>query len=240
MNPIKNSSFSLQENDDELVLHHHHHPTSNSNNELNSNDDLKNPNEDLSLLTNPSLSLIEIEEDKIKLVDLLKTWYIISSTLPLWITKKNITITYSLLKNHQSFPILNDLVEYHPKLNCKADKKKKTIKGIDKPIIKNGLQEWRWHGNGWLKVFKSNWKILSYGRDLHSTSTNHKNEVRIEWMIIYFSKTLFTPNGIDLYCNQSIGFSDALKQKLITELRKSEDEEISRLSDQLFDIHHDS
>ncbi|EGG10333.1 uncharacterized protein MELLADRAFT_103493 [Melampsora larici-populina 98AG31] len=230
------------------------------NSDLNLNVNLNlNPNEGISL-DDSNLNPIQPFSKTIQLDDLLKTWFIISSTLPMWKSKKNITITYSLRpppQKHQEqkpYPILNDLVEFHSNMSCKPTTKKKSIKGIDKPLKENDglvycLNEWKWNGNGVLKVLKSNWKILLYDFNHHQEGQagqegkGGKEEERIEWLIVYFSKTFFTPRGIDLYCNRSDGFSSGfaslLKQKIIKELRMNESHEICELVDQLFDIHHD-
>ncbi|KAH9817868.1 hypothetical protein DFH28DRAFT_888926 [Melampsora americana] len=141
----------------------------------------------------------------IELKDLIKTWFIISSTFSMWKGKKNVKIRYSILKDDESNLILNDQVEYQSKGN---DQKKRLIKGIDEPMNENQLIEWNWNGKGILSIFKTNWNILFYTSFLIQTDDD-------DHLIVYFDSTLFTSNGLDLLCNRSDGLSDSLKQKII-------------------------
>lgn len=107
------------------------------------------------------------------------TWFIISSNFPMWIdgTKANPTFNYTISeKNGKTFLI--DEVKYTKK------GKTKTIKGFDY-INPHNDKAFTWQGKEFLAIAKSHWEIKLL---------DEKNE----WAVIWFSKTLFTPEGVDI------------------------------------------
>ena len=75
-----------------------------------------------------------------------------------------------------------------------------------------------WKGKGWLFFVSSHWEVLGYGREDSSnlewavTCTSfsplpylfsQQHAKRPEELMIDFSKTLFTPSGIDIYIRSS-------------------------------------
>ncbi len=109
------------------------------------------------------------------------TWFICFSNFPMWTegNKTNPTFNYEIIQNKQKLNVLSDDVRYLKK------GKEKSIKGIDTPS-ESDPNAFVWRGKGLLKLVSSEWKVAL------------KDEERGEWAVIYFSKTLFTPEGVDI------------------------------------------
>ncbi|KIV95114.1 hypothetical protein PV10_02803 [Exophiala mesophila] len=146
-------------------------------------------------------------------------WHVTHSTLPMWKTNRNVTITYRSLPNNAE--VLDDLVEYQP---VTSDKRKR-IEGVDTPDAEM-LGAYSWRGRGFLKLASSHWQILGYGDEDGG------------WVVTYFQKTLFTPAGIDLYARRKGGLSDELLEQIRGEISAINDKNVTRLADLLFPIHH--
>ncbi len=78
------------------------------------------------------------------------------------------------------------------------------IHGIDTP---DGLGAWRWRGKGLLKIASSRWEILGWGE---------RNGEK--WVVTWFAPSLFTPMGIDLYCDRKEGMSGTLEADIMKEV----------------------
>ena len=107
------------------------------------------------------------------------TWFIISSNFPMWLdgTKTNPTFNYTVAeKNGKTFLI--DEVKYT------KNGKTKTINGFDYLNPKND-KAFTWQGKGFLAIAKSRWEIKLIDENN-------------QWAVIWFSKTLFTPEGVDI------------------------------------------
>lgn len=92
-------------------------------------------------------------------------------------SKTNPTFNYTVSeKNGKTFLI--DEVKYI------KNGKTKTINGFDY-LDSNNDKAFTWQGKGFLAIAKSHWEIKLL---------DEKNE----WAVIWFSKTLFTPEGVDI------------------------------------------
>ena len=149
------------------------------------------------------------------------TWHVTHSTLPMWKSKRNVRITYKAITSTNQ---IDDLVEYQ---TLKSDKLK-TVHGIDTPSP-GASAAFDWRGKGLLKIASSHWKLLGYG-----TSET------VDWAVTYFSKTLFTPAGIDVYTRDRAAMSLDLLQSIREAMAKVEDPTFKELKDQIFEIKHDS
>lgn len=146
------------------------------------------------------------------------TWHVTHTSLPLWNDKRNTRITYTALPDDK----IDDLVQYQMISSSKI----KTIEGIDTPnpdAAHDGGGAWKWRGKGWLKIATSDWEILGWG-DAPAEDGSGKEQ----WVVTYFSKTLFTPPGIDLYARTGKGHSD----RTFDEIKKS----LERLGEEHADI----
>ncbi|KAF8593086.1 hypothetical protein BDV93DRAFT_530017, partial [Ceratobasidium sp. AG-I] len=142
----------------------------------------------------PSFSREEFDIDKF-----MGKWHVIQSTLPLWKSRTDVTITYNPIASAtpsttpDSEPIrFDDIVEYRSSSSPGSSRSK--IVGLDtlQPAPKGAPEGYRpaasyhWRGKGWLMIASSQWQVLGY-------------DERAGWAVTYFSKTLFTPAGMDLY-----------------------------------------
>jgi hypothetical protein len=161
-----------------------------------------------------------------------RTWHVSYSTLPMWKGKQNVHITYSLsgvMSSDQSkMPNLMDHVE-----SQKAGQEKVShIHGISRPVevesVPFGLA-YTWRGNGLLKLISSNWEILGFGTDSSSAEPN-------DWAVTCFSKTLFTPAGIDIYTSTKASLSEATLEAIKAALAKLHDDSFNSLATSLFEV----
>jgi len=146
-------------------------------------------------------------------------WYVTHSTLPMWKSNRNVTITYTPLPNNVE--VLDDLVEYQP---LKSNKHKK-VEGYDTPDAKV-CAAYSWRGKGLLKIASSHWQVLGYGGEDDG------------WCVTYFQKTLFTPAGIDIYARRKGGLSAELLERIRNEIKNIKDHSVERLAELVFPIHH--
>ena len=89
----------------------------------------------------------------------------------------NPSFTYTLIEK-KGEQVLLDEVKYQ------KNNKPKTITGYDYPNKENE-NGFTWRGKGLLIIAKSKWEVRLL---------DEKNQ----WAVIYFSKTLFTPEGVDI------------------------------------------
>ncbi|KEF52511.1 uncharacterized protein A1O9_11353 [Exophiala aquamarina CBS 119918] len=146
-------------------------------------------------------------------------WHVTHSTLPMWKTNRNVTITYKSLENNAE--VLDDLVEYQP-LN--SDKRKR-VEGVDTPDAET-VAAYSWRGRGLLKIASSHWQVLGYGEEDGG------------WAVTYFAKTLFTPAGVDIYARRKGGLSEELLEQIKEEIRKVDSRDVKRLAELMFEIKH--
>lgn len=111
---------------------------------------------------------------------LIGTWFVSYSNFPMWThgNKMHPTFTYTPMQDRNGTELLFDEVHYLRK------GKRRSIKGYDRSDKKvhNGFV---WKGKGALGFLRSRWQVLL--RDETGS-----------WAVIHFSKTLFTPAGVDI------------------------------------------
>lgn len=143
--------------------------------------------------------------EKINLQTLEGKWYIILTNFPMWLKgdKTNPTFNYKKAEKDGVLGLIDE-VKYT------QNGRTKSINGFDKPLnAENTSFEWR--GNGLLSLLSSKWQILYL-----DTIEN--------WAIIYFEKTLFTPKGYDVICQEKQPNSLIMRKiaEKLSELRISE------------------
>jgi|GEM_PF-991988 len=106
------------------------------------------------------------------------TWRIVATTFPMWLSEKrsNPTFEYTLLSKTAANLTFSDDVSYHSTSGTRRH-----IRGVDTYNARTGAFTWR--GNGLLKPLKSTWRIRAVGEG---------------YAIIQFSRSLFTPSGVDI------------------------------------------
>lgn len=164
-------------------------------------------------------------------------WHVTHSTLPMWKSKRNVTITYTLLEpSNKSIPKdqtdrIDDVVTYQTFTSDKVS----TVHGVDKAAHGTRRDAWDWRGKGLLMVASSHWQILGYGHESTEPGQNANSE-RNAWVVTFFAKTMFTPAGIDVYSRSKRGLNPLIVQKIENALSKVESEEIRELSKGLFSV----
>ncbi|WVQ72471.1 hypothetical protein IAR50_002023 [Cryptococcus sp. DSM 104548] len=154
-------------------------------------------------------------------------WGIAWSTLPMWKDKKDVTLTYTPLPGISGATKFQDLLEYRKVNSEKVD----TVKGID-TLTASGpnAATFDWKGSGWLFFVHSHWEVLGYGSDESSG---------LEWAVTFFSKTVFSAAGIDVYVRKatstSSGVSDeaacqALLDRIVHAVKSAGDDRIATLA----------
>lgn len=151
----------------------------------------------------------------------------------MWRKNRNVKITYTRIPNTSPAQI-DDVVTYQP-LNSDSIK---TVHGVDRPFEVPDLKVndaegqdrkdraslgYHWRGKGWLMIASSKWEILGYGEE--EGGANH-------WVVTYFAKTLFTPEGLDIYSR-----TGPLKDSTIGEIKsalKGLGGQVARLAEMLF------
>jgi hypothetical protein len=127
---------------------------------------------------------------------LIGTWLIVGSNFPMWVKgdKLSPSFTYTLTQRRGK-QVLYDEVSYLEK------GKKKVIRGYDHQDPSNE-KAFTWRGKGLLFIAKSKWQVkLMDDKD--------------GWAVIWFSKTLFTPEGVDIICRSR----PADPEKLMAEIK---------------------
>ncbi|KAK8864435.1 hypothetical protein IAR55_001684 [Kwoniella newhampshirensis] len=121
-------------------------------------------------------------------------WGVVWSTLPMWKDKKDVTITYTPVADQSKInTTFDDIVEYR-KRSAAEGSKPSTVKGVDTLSTGSNGATFDWKGSSYLFFVHSHWEVLGYGEN---------EEHGLEWAVTFFSKTLFTPAGIDIYLRSS-------------------------------------
>jgi hypothetical protein len=112
------------------------------------------------------------------------TWFIISTNFPMWLKgdKQSPSFKYSVINRNEK-KVLADEVSYY------QDGKLKYIRGFDVPDTEKNSFIWR--GKGLLSLLKSEWKIRIMNEEEG-------------WAVIWFSKTFFTPEGVDVISREKV------------------------------------
>jgi hypothetical protein len=121
-------------------------------------------------------------------------------------------------------PNLDDLVEYQ----SKPGNKPSSVRGVSRVADVDGLEPglaFSWRGKGWLMIASSKWEILGWGED-----------DGVAWVVTYFSKTIFTPAGIDVYCRDSKGLKPETLVRVREALKRMDIGGIQKLEDELFPV----
>ncbi len=107
-------------------------------------------------------------------------WYVVATNFPMWLDKKNTdpNFNYTNFREKKGKLIFDDCVMYS------KNKSPKKIKGKDKQKHSDELK-FAWRGKGLLALFKSNWRVIASDKEGR-------------WIVIYSTKTLVSPEGVDV------------------------------------------
>lgn len=157
-------------------------------------------------------------------------WYVTHSSLPLWKDKRDVTIDYNVLPPDAAGIVrVEDTTSYRGLGSAKV----KTIRGCNTPSgtaqagTHAGAHDW-W-GYGWLKVATSHWEILGHGECAGGG----------QWLVTHFHKTLFTPEGIDVYSREKRGLPAETLADVTKGLQGLESDGFKKMVDALFEVRHD-
>lgn len=160
----------------------------------------------LTLLFSYQSTIAQTTENlELSLSDLEGKWYINLTNFPMWLkgNKVNPTFNYEIVEK-KGTNYLYDQVMYE------KNGKQKSIVGYDKPMNAENT-EFRWRGKGLLKLLKSDWKVLKINKEE-------------QWAIVYFEKTLFTPEGYEVISraknlsSETLAKVEAILEKMNPEL----------------------
>jgi hypothetical protein len=111
---------------------------------------------------------------------LVGTWFICYTNFPMWLKGDKTNPTFNYTITHKGDKVLLDEVKYL------KNGKQKTITGSDYQNEKDSTA-FTWRGKGILGLLKSHWRVALI-------------DPKGQWAVIAFSKTLFTPAGVDIIC----------------------------------------
>jgi hypothetical protein len=153
----------------------------------------------------------------------------------MWRKAKNVRITYTLLPpSTPGGPTLLDDVVSNTPIKKGLLPSMENIKGVDYPCDVNGEEikdggeaaQWHWKGKGWLKIAGgSRWEVLGWGE---------KEGER--WVVTWFAASLFTPAGIDVYCDKNQGISAGLYGEIEGALKGLGVKEVGDLAGTMFPV----
>ncbi|KAK3321119.1 hypothetical protein B0T19DRAFT_259059 [Cercophora scortea] len=147
---------------------------------------------------------------------LYRTWSVTHSNLSLWLTARNVRITYKPHPPTTGTPPkhrIDDLVEYEARSGKGGVK---TVKGVDTATSPGETGVWQWRGKGWLTLLTSHWEVLGWGE-----RAAPDGEVE-RWVVTWFAATTFTKEGVDIYSDRKEGGSEELVADILAALRAVE------------------
>ncbi|KAM0556056.1 hypothetical protein ACHAPJ_006041 [Fusarium lateritium] len=146
------------------------------------------------------------------------TWSVTHSTLSMWRDARNVRITYKMLPGtSDGRPRIDDLVEYEP---TSKDGTRKTVEGIDTQASAIG---WDWRGKGWLKFVATHWELLGWGEAVTAEG------VKERWAVTWFAPTIFTKEGLDIYCDRKEGLSEETYARVMEGLKGMEAKKVAEM-----------
>ena len=146
-----------------------------------------------------------------------RTWTVTHSTLSMWRSARNVRITYKHLEpKADGRARIDDLVEYESNSKPKSTALK-SVAGVDTQSPAGG---WDWRGKGWLCFVTSHWELLGWGE---ATTPEGKTE---RWAVTWFAPTVFTKEGVDVYCDAKEGLSNQTYARIEEALKQMDAEDV--------------
>jgi hypothetical protein len=133
----------------------------------------------------------------------------------MWRSARNVRITYKKLPPKDGTADearLDDLVEYEPSAK---EAVVKTVSGVDSPATTGSGGGWDWRGKGWLFFVGSHWEILAWGEEPVEGGGGGTER----WAVTWFAPTVFTKEGLDIYCDRREGLSERTYAAIMEALR---------------------
>ncbi|KZT58602.1 hypothetical protein CALCODRAFT_508058 [Calocera cornea HHB12733] len=158
-------------------------------------------------------------------------WYLVNSTMDMWKTHKDVTITYTLTTPLPDL-VYNDKKEFRAS-SAASDKAPTVIDGQSTLLPTEGAStpeqrhavNFKWRGIGFLlRMATSTWQILGY-------------DMEEGWFVTYFDKTLFTSAGLDIYTRKPGSLSPERIAEIIKAAQALEGE-AGKLAQGFFEVKH--
>ncbi|OHF02413.1 hypothetical protein CORC01_02406 [Colletotrichum orchidophilum] len=144
---------------------------------------------------------------------LLRTWCVTHSTLAMWRDARNVRISYApMAPKPDGIARVDDLVEYESNKTTPSTAVK-SVKGVDTACAAGDTSVWDWRGKGWLFFVGSHWEVLGWGE-----RQTEGGEVE-RWAVTWFAPTVFTKEGVDIYCDRKEGLSEAGYEEVMSALK---------------------
>ena len=123
-------------------------------------------------------------------------WFIQKTSLDFWLNRFSPTVTYTI-EDESSETKLLDEVRY---LNKRGTAKE--VVGYD--ILQSAINgQFMWQAKPWfLRFLKSEWGVVAHDEEYN------------DWAVTYFSKTAFTPEGMDIYSRSEVLDDDKYEEIL--------------------------
>ncbi|KAL0940332.1 uncharacterized protein CTRU02_203095 [Colletotrichum truncatum] len=154
---------------------------------------------------------------------LLRTWTVTHSTLAMWRDARNVRITYAALPaKPDGTARIDDLVEYESNKTTPSTAVK-SVKGIDTASKAGDTFAWDWRGKGWLFFVGSHWEVLGWGERQTETGETER------WAVTWFAPTVFTKEGLDIYCDRREGLSEGTYKDILEGLKGLEAKEVAEM-----------
>ncbi|KAK5660728.1 hypothetical protein OQA88_12093 [Cercophora sp. LCS_1] len=153
---------------------------------------------------------------------LTRTWSVTHSTLSMWRSARNVRITYKPLPPSKdgARERIDDLVEYE-KLDGKGVVK--SVAGTDTVETVGDATSWNWRGKGLLGLLTSHWEVLGWGERTLVDGTTER------WVVTWFAATLFTKEGLDIYCDRKEGVSQETVDAILAQFKRLEAKSVADL-----------
>ncbi|KOS21773.1 hypothetical protein ESCO_002190 [Escovopsis weberi] len=146
----------------------------------------------------------------------------------MWRSARNVRITYKALPAKPNGRArIDDLVEYEPSNKTGV---LKTVAGVDTQAAAAAGGAWNWRGKGLLFLVGSHWEILAWGEE---TAEDGETE---RWAVVWFAATLFTKEGLDVYCDRREGLSAATYRRIEDALRSAGGVEVAALAEGIMPV----
>lgn len=159
------------------------------------------------------------------------TWHLTHSTLSMWKSNRNNTITYTVMHN-PSTQSPSTKLEDTTCFQALKSSKTTTINGIS-TAREGDTSVWDWRGKGWLKIATSHFEILGHG-DIAEEDGGPG-----QWFVTYFTATLFTNSGISIFERRKEGNGEAWMREILKGLGEIENEAVKKLAGEIFEVLRD-
>ncbi|KAK0526731.1 hypothetical protein OC834_004094 [Tilletia horrida] len=171
-------------------------------------------------------------------------WAVVGSSLPLWKKRSNVVITYH--KTERGLPALGEeqvpgksTLQFEDEINWYEDGKEAAGKAKVTKLRQEGKKNWlrglnkldakatngatfHWTGLGWLRLLSAHWQVIGASPHFGNASAPADEPI---WLVTYFSKSLFTPAGVDIYVRNPSKLSDETYGAIVAALEKLEAKE---------------